>query len=227
MTHLTILTTDRINPQDLPTVLAAVHQKTALSFLIADWWNGPGIFRDYAAGLNDLKAKAGDCISGCAFGPQAEVCWRQVGKWFRLTLVAEQDMSALLSAAAAGGAQWQSSHEPDRLEESEDIEIVLWGTECVDAGNPSTWIEARIPRPLSYPVIPAQSQPADHKNDFEAVFLKIKAYYDARGRPIIYRRYGLRAQLESQRRKQLRQAGRELMEEDEEIQAMKQGATDA
>jgi hypothetical protein len=197
MTQLMILTSE-FDPKDLSAALEAIHEQVTFEFLIADWWNGPGIFKDYTAGLAELKSKVADCVSGSTFGARAEICWRQVGEKFRAVLVVEHDVSALLSSANAGGVVWEpSTTETNRCGETE---VILWGTECIDDNkptNPSTWVEARIPRVLDYPVKPAQRKSGDKgdKNDFEAVFLQIKAYYDTRGRPIIYRRYGLRAQL--------------------------------
>lgn len=209
MTQLMILTSDPIEPQALPAVLEAVHRQAQLEFFMADWWNGPGLFTNYAEGLIELQKKVGDCTGGSAFGEKAEICWRQVGEKFRVVLMAEHDLSVLLNSTNAGGAAWKPSDETRPYKRIEDFEVILWGTECIDetrSANSSTWIEARIPRKLSYPVKPHQRPSGGRDNDdFEGVFLKIKAYYDARGRPIIYRRYGLRAQLESQRRKQSRQ----------------------
>ena len=227
MTQLMILTSE-FEPKNLTAALEAIHKQVVFEFLMADWWNGPGIFKDYTAGLGELKSKVTDCVSGSAFGAKAEICWRQVGDKFRAVLVAEQDTSTPLNPSNAGGVVWESSTETNRCEKTEESEVILWGTECIDDNkpiHPSTWVEARIPRLLEYPVEPEQKKfgDKDDKSDFEAVFLQIKAYYDARGRPIIYRRHGLRAQLESLKRKQ--QPQQAVIEEPKTTEETEEGIT--
>ena len=203
---LMILTGQEVQAKDLPTMLEEINEQSSLKFLMADWWNAPGIFKEYATGLDDLKGTLDDdtsgfdhCIGGSAFGDKAEVCWRQVGDTFRVVIVAEQDVP--IGPPAAINGKWQTSTEPARFnaaaaggfENPEELEIILWGSDCIDEGNPSTWVEGRIPRELSYPVQPTQKDKKD-KDNFSAVMVKVRAYYDAHGRPIIYRRCGLKAQ---------------------------------
>ena len=115
MNNLTILTCDDIEATDLVAVLEAVNtldtapQVEHLKYLMADWWNAAGIFKDFATGMQDLRPSVADCISGCTFGDWLEVIWRQIGSTFRLVLIAEIDVSVLLDDKKSGGAHWQSA----------------------------------------------------------------------------------------------------------------------
>ena len=236
MNNLTILTCDDIEATDLVAVLEAVNtldtapQVEHLKYLMADWWNAAGIFKDFATGMQDLRPSVADCISGCTFGDWLEVIWRQIGSTFRLVLIAEIDVSVLLDDKKSGGAHWQSAEaEANRVadEDPDDpenpFEIILWGTECIQQTPISTWVEARIPRLLAYPDQPQQityqEKQSDGKlgKDFSAVFLKIKAYYDASGRPVIYRKYGMCSQLESPEHRQNRELGKSQQDDQSEL----------
>lgn len=210
MEQLTILTTDDITPQNLAAALEAIHDAAPLKYLLVDWWNAPGLFGHFTPAMTELKTKWGDCVGGGAFGDAVDVSWRQVGEKFRAVLVAARDVSALTEATKASGIKWESCDgEAQRAAmPGESFKVILWGTKCADRHNLTTsskWVEGRIPRELVYPVKPAQMQRQDKKKDYEAVMLTVTPYYDERGRPVIYRRHGLSAQLESVQREEERQ----------------------
>jgi hypothetical protein len=208
------------DPALLPGALRAVNDVSKLDCVIADWWNGPGLFTFYEADIPALFARPGhgakqvtDCVAGGSFGESVDVSWRQVGSRFRAVLVAEGvAVSPLLAADKAVSVPWQEAKEEvKRRVKDKSEQVILWGTECVGltAEGASVWVEARIPRRLTYPVRP-QQQPDNTPPDknFDGVLLHLTAYLDNRGRVIVYRRRNLTAQLESEKRRQARRGGR-------------------
>lgn len=223
MEQLMILTIDTLAPSHLPARLEAVHQAYTMKYLIADWWNRPGAFAKFGAGLSELKANPDECTGGRAFGDAADVSWRQVGDEFRVLLVTDGSATEFLKAEKESRIDWNVQvDEVVRVIDSEPIEVILWGTKHVgDDDNPtepSKWVEGRIPRELLYPITPVRMNGKDKKRDFEAVILHAIAYYDARGRPVVYRRYRLRAQLESEERARKRKERRDLTYEDDDAE---------
>lgn len=183
----------------LPNVLDEVNGVLGgqpFQYLMADFWDAPGIFTEYGAGVAELRQKVGrslrveHCLGGSAFGLVCEVRWRKVGASFRLALVAEADLGALPLKGA--NITWQNeAEERDRCQERTPTEgdgetrwILLWGTKCRGRRE---WVEARIPRILTYP--------ADTQMDglFDHVRLHFVEYHDERGRVVIHRRTGLTA----------------------------------
>jgi hypothetical protein len=180
---LTIWTT-QIERAHLPKVLNQVHSLTPFHYLMADWWNAPGLLAEYEEGIAELARHPEDSVSGSAFGEQAEVQWRQIGNQFWLVVVAEADLSRLAKVA---DINWREEVEEVKRWEGPPRErtLLLWGTKWFP--EQGIWIEARIPRPLRYPVAPEAG-----KSD--AVFVDVIEYLDRRGRVIALRRHRLRAQ---------------------------------
>lgn len=170
----------------LETVNAVLPEDERFCYLMADYWNGPGCFSDFSAGRQELSQRILDCISGSAFGKAAELRWRKVGGKLRLVLVAEADLSQLPLQGST--VQWENGQtEVKRCKERQIRSILLWGTNYLE--NRCQWVEARIPRFLSYPVEP---QPG---GKFTHVRLHFVEYSDERGRAVIQRRTCLTAHL--------------------------------
>jgi hypothetical protein len=70
--HLTL-------PGVLDEINEALKDSGEFSCLMADYWNSPGTFSDYAIGRQELTSRITDCISGSAFGVVAEMRWRKIG----------------------------------------------------------------------------------------------------------------------------------------------------
>ena len=213
-----VLLAAEFDPERWPTALAQVHQVYPFSYILADWWDGPGLFAHYPPNLSTVfhdpttgGRTASDCLGGGAFGPDLDISWRRVGARLRAALVAEvTDPDPLRRALLRDGSPWKVAITPAggaeaerwvRPAGSEDEAYFLWGSESIaqdDQHQTSTWVEARIPRPLVYPVIPSPCAAEDGSDkNFSAVRLHVRPYYDVGGRPIIYRRLGLSAQVQS------------------------------
>lgn len=182
-------------PSMLDKVSEALKDTEALSCLMVDYWNSAGAFADYTVGRQELTRRIADCIGGSAFGEAAEVRWRKVGDAFRAVLVAEADLSYL--PLQRTGTTWRledgeierALRGNDRSEKS----ILFWGSRLLTDG---TWVEARIPRPLTYPTMQKRSDSYDH------VRLHFVEYRDERGRVIIHRRTHLAAHRQQPRSSQ-------------------------
>jgi len=83
---------------------------------------------------------------GRAFGPNAEIRWRQVGAdRYRLAVLSEE------RAIMPGGEGWQPlAQEIDGVRKRR---ILLWGDLTRRPSQPADWREVRIPQPLQYPVL--------------------------------------------------------------------------
>lgn len=188
--QLTLWSTE-VAPLAFPGVLDEINEALKntgpFSYLMLDYWNGPGTFSHYTVGRQELTRCIADCTGGSAFGEVAEVRWRKVGSVLRTVLVAEADLSRLPLHGV--GSAW-------RLEDN-DIEralrgnsrpesILLWGSRRLPNG---TWVEARIPRPLVYPTIQEQH------DSYDQVRLYFVEYRDERGRVIVHRRTHLTARV--------------------------------
>ncbi|QQS46598.1 MAG: hypothetical protein IPM66_22310 [Acidobacteriota bacterium] len=186
---LFIYTADGLDVDGLTNLLG--QAQVNLEFLSADFWNDKGIFYDYASGIALLQNNAGEklrhCISGTAFGKTVEISWREVNERFRVVVATEQSIAISGTAQEVDEEKRYYDAQTNGFKNPEEIEVILWGSDYLH--EEKLWVEGRIPRPLSYPV-----EPKMEKDEYEAVFLKVKAYYDRRGRPIIYRKFGLRAQ---------------------------------
>jgi len=193
-----------IDPNNLVEVLEKVNsvlpKDEQFCYLMADYWNGPGCFAYFSAGQLELSQRLFDCMGGSAFGKSAELRWRKVGNKLRLALIAEADLNQLPLQCSI--VQWENEQtEVKRCKDRKIPSILLWGTNYME--NHRQWFEARIPRPLSYPIDPQMDGVFTH------VGLHFVEYQDERGRAVIQRRTHLTAHLtrDSDRNAQKEQKG--------------------
>lgn len=178
-------------PSSLTSVLDEVNkalpENGKFQYLMADYWNKQGIFQEYSAGIANLCQE--DCINGSVFGKLAEVRWREVGAKLRLALIAKAGMDGFAPS-------WSyMTCDMNRCESCDERSVILWGTRYTDKHG---WIEARIPRPLSYPgdVQYIKRGKKKEKIDYEHVRLFFVEYQDERGRIVIQRRRDMIAYIE-------------------------------
>ena len=200
------LLSKKIVQADLMVVeLEKLAEVVPMKYIGVDFWNSEGFFQHWALGLEDLKGHANDCISGFAFNNHYDVSWRIIGASYQFALAVEPSTSSKTEASLSQKLiqlsekdGWElDDHEPSRIKRYEDITILLWGTKCIaedpDDGLPtSKWVELRIPRILSYPIVPGGTKPGG-TGDYDSVFMKVRAYYDHLARPVFYRRHKLQA----------------------------------
>ena len=160
---------------------AALSENGCFRYLMADYWNSEGLFAEYPEGLKQLRQE--DCIDGSAFGEVAELRWRKIGNKLRVVLFAEADLSGLPQDVA--GVPWADHQDQaNRCGDPEERRVLLWGTKHI---GDCQWVEARIPRKLTYPDYPEADSSFDH------VILHYVEYCDDRGRPVIQRRRSVSA----------------------------------
>lgn len=182
MAELQLWSRQDVAPEGLADVLAEAQKAAGFAYVMLEWWNKPSEFVMWAEGLAALRTSGRDCLSGSAFGDNAEVRWRRVDGRFWL---------ALTSGAAMGLPGWrQESTEAWDKNEPKPRHVFLWGTKRTESGE---WVERRIPRRLKYP-----SPPAIETGETEGVMLEVQEYYDDRGAVFAARRCGLRWMVQGQ-----------------------------
>lgn len=168
----------------LETANAALSEDGRFRYLMADYWNSEGLFAEYSEGLKQLRQE--DCINGSAFGETAELRWRKMRSKLRVVLFAEADLSRLPQDIS--GVPWEDHQDQaERCGDPEERRVLLWGTKHI---GDCQWVEARIPRKLTYPDSP------DADSTFDHVILHYLEYCDDRGRPVIQRRRSVSAHTE-------------------------------
>jgi hypothetical protein len=201
--------------ESLPELLNVIHSTVPVESLMVEFWNGNDIFADYCkSNVEKFINRVQDCLSGSAFGPNAEMRWRRVSEEFRGVFVGEinpeklkamNDAVAALQDASTSGEntsepqqeesvvtsafKWtEESSEEERCGRRQEGSILLWGTKYLETSN--EWIEGRIPRRLQYPVIP-EIRP---EVEYDHVRVHFIEYFDQRGRVVTFRRTKLCAE---------------------------------
>lgn len=191
MTDLYIMTRS-VMKEILVESLQAMAQKTAARLAILEWAASPaGVYPAETALAEIGRLGAGNLLSGCLFGEEADIQWRRVPEdygdqrpidrrgqpRFWLVVVSEQNYSMV---------GWNPH--PDVLNKTaimKDIHVLLWGSK----NHAGVWYELRIPRSLSYPIKPKGGE-------LDYACLSMRSYIDASGNVVACRRMDIRAQSE-------------------------------
>lgn len=151
---LTVLTAEGVSVEALRTILEDERLRWAYASRMED--TGLGWIRDLLAG-EALGAVSDDRRPGVplarweegrAFGPDLEVDWWREEDAYRLRALLEDG-----DGPKAKGVSWSEASEEQLIAKGERY-VVLHGTRDESSGNPPSWSEARVPRPLAHPYEP-------------------------------------------------------------------------